>query len=126
MHLTFPLVIIIPIIFLSSLGIIQPITCNLVGATVLIKYNSHLYPVRYPFTLLGDKDQLQYIVLQNDTSAMVACRIRTHIVTTQLSGDYTANVTTQLSGDYTAIVTTQLSGDYTANYLQPCRRNSAN
>ena len=51
---------IIPVIFLSSLGSIQPILCNLFrGATGLIKHNYHLYPHRYPFIHLGEEKQLQ-------------------------------------------------------------------
>ena len=67
----------IPVIFLSSLGSIQPM-CNLyIDATGLIKHINHLYPRRYPFT---------HSVLPKDTHAVTGqAGIRTQILITQSS-----------------------------------------
>ena len=50
---------IISVIFLSSLEGIQPILCNLYGATGLIKHITISTPRRYPFILLGKEKQSQ-------------------------------------------------------------------
>ena len=77
---------VIPIIFLSSLGSIPSIMCNLFWCCRADQTQlPQIYPHRFPLTLLGEEKQLQLSVLLEDTSTEVVAGIRTHILTTRPS-----------------------------------------